>query len=326
MYSTGNWSLLRITQEMEKLGLIGTSGINHPLSKGMIYTLLNNPFYYGVMRIKGELYEHRYESIISKELYDKCQNVMKGYNKKPYQTVAKPYVFRGLIRCAECGCLITPETSKGHIYYHCTNYKKVHKKVSFLKEETLLEPIYKIFDKIQLTENQIDSLVKNLREISKNENKFNEKSLSILRKRYDAIRIRISNTLDLLVDHSISKEMFDEKLKEYKGIQVELEKEMSRHTCADENFYIMVNTVLHLAKNAGKIFKGSKVEEKRQILKLVLQNFELNKKELVFMVRKPFNTMLKFNESSAWLPFLNEFRTFDWEKIEKEIEILKLKV
>ncbi len=301
MYSTGNWSLLKITQEMEKLGLVGTSGINRPISKGMVYTLLNNPFYYGVMRIKGELYEHKYEPIMSKELYDKCQDVMNGYNKKPYQTVAKPYVFRGLIRCAKCGCLITPETSKGHIYYHCTNYKKVHEKVAFMKEEALLKPVYKIFNNIQLTEDQINGLVKDLKEMNKNENKFNEKTLSNLKNRYDKIKIRISNTFDLLADGNISKEMFNEKLKEYKGIQLELEKEMSSHVCVDEDFYVIVNTVLHLAKNAGKIFKSSKVDEKRQILKLVLQNFELNEKELVFMVREPFNTMLKFNESSAWL-------------------------
>ncbi len=301
MYSTGNHSLLKITQEMAKSGLTGTSGLNRPLSKGMIYNVLNNPFYYGVMKIKGELYEHKYQPIISEDLFDRCQDVMFGYHKKPYQPTAKPYILRGLIRCAECGCMITPETSKGHIYYHCTNYKKVHKKMLYIKEEDLLKPIYEVFDNIQLTEEQITKLLNDLRKMSKDENKFNEKSIANLRKEYDTIRTRISNTFDLLADDSITKEMFNDKLKEYKARQSELEMEMSKHTDADENFYTAVNTVLHLSKRAKEIFESSKVEEKKQILNFILQNLLLNDKKLVFTIREPFNTMVKFNESPIGL-------------------------
>jgi len=296
MYSSGNYSLLKITEEMKRLGLTGTSGVQQPLSKGMIYNVLNNPFYYGVMKIKNELYEHKYKPIISEDLFNKCQDVMFGYHKKPYQPIAKPYIFRGMIRCSECGCMITPETSKGHNYYHCTNYKRIHKKVPFIKEEDLLNPIYDIFKKIQLSDTDINKILNDLKILTQNENKFNESSINALRKEYDQLRIRISKSFDLLADGSITKTMFDEKLKEYKERQSAIETEMSMHTGADESFYLAVNNVLHLAKRAEEIFESSKVDEKRQLLIFLLQNLELKEKELVFMVREPFNTMLKFNE------------------------------
>ena len=48
----------------------------------------------------------------------------------------KSFIFRGLIKCADCGCTITPEKTKGHIYYSCTNYKGFHAKaLNSLRQE-----------------------------------------------------------------------------------------------------------------------------------------------------------------------------------------------
>lgn len=127
---------------MRKLGLKGTVE-GKPITTSMIYEILKNPFYYGMMKIKGQLYPHRYEPLISKELFDKVQDVMAGYHKKPFKYASKPFIFRGMIKCAECGCTITPEIKKGRlIYYSCTNYKGFHKKRVYVREEELLSPIY----------------------------------------------------------------------------------------------------------------------------------------------------------------------------------------
>jgi DNA invertase Pin-like site-specific DNA recombinase len=47
------------------------------LSKNIIYRIVNNSFYYGEMQVKGKLYIHKYDKIITKELFDKCQSIRK---------------------------------------------------------------------------------------------------------------------------------------------------------------------------------------------------------------------------------------------------------
>jgi hypothetical protein len=42
--------------------------------------------------------------------------------------------------------------------------------------------------------------------------------------------------------------MFNNKLKEYKEKQIEIEAEKARYTSADENFYLTANMTLNLAK------------------------------------------------------------------------------
>jgi len=114
-----------------------------------------------------------------------------------------------------------------------------------------------------------------LKKSNEAKNAFHKKSLVNLRNEYDKIEARINNAFDLVADGSITKDMFNKKLKEYKEKQAELNEEMQRYTNADENYYITANTVLNLAKKAHEIFQNSEVEEKRQLLNFLLQNLQL---------------------------------------------------
>jgi DNA invertase Pin-like site-specific DNA recombinase len=302
MYGTGNYSLLQITDEMKKLGLKGTANTDKPLTKSMIYSILKNPFYYGMMRIKDKTYPHKYQLLISKPLFDKCQEVMAGYHKKPFKYASKPFVLRGMIKCADCGCTITPETARGHTYYSCTNYRRIHNKRIYIREEDLLAPIYKVLKNIQLSDKKIREITEDLKKTHEAKNRFHEQSLTTLRKEYDKIENRISRMWDLrLDDGSITKDMFNEKLKEYKEKQAEIREEMERYDQADEKFYLTANAVLSLAQRAYEIFESSEVAEKRQLLNFLLQNIELKGKKLIYKLKTPFDTVLLANKCSSLL-------------------------
>ncbi len=305
MYASGNYSMRQIKEEMEKLGLRGTLG-NNPVSISMIEHILKNPFYYGMMRIKKGIFKglhsHKYQPLINKALFDKCQEVMFGYHKKPFKWASKPFILRGMMKCADCGCTITPETARGHVYYSCTNYKGYHKKRTYIREEDLMKPIYEVLKNIQLPKEKIQIITENLKKTHEAKNCFHKQSLAVLRKEYDQIENRISRMFDLMIDDkSITKEMFNKKLKEYKERQAEINEEMQRYDQADEKFYLTANTVLNLAKKAEQIFKNSEVVEKRQLLNFLLQNLKLQGKKLSFELKTPFDTVLQANKCSTLL-------------------------
>ena len=300
-YATGNASIRTLKKEMEKLGLKGTGKGNNPISYSMIHTILQNPFYYGAMRIKGKLYPHKYQPLISKALFDKCQQVRASYHKKPFKYAGKPFILRGMIKCADCGCTITPETTKGHIYYSCTNYRGYHKKRAYIREEELMKPIYEALKNIQLPDDRIKTITEDLKRTQEAKNRFHEQSLRVLRTEYDRIEKRISKAFDMTTDGCITTEMFDEKLKEYKEKQEEINEEIQRYTQADEKFYLTANTVLRLAQKALEIFEISEVDKKRQILNFLLQNCKLKDKNLSFELKTPFDTVLQANQCVAVL-------------------------
>ena len=77
---------------------------------------------------------------------------------------------------------------------------------------------------------------------------------------------------------------------------------MQEHSNADEKFNLTLVTVLGLAKNAGRLFKSSSVDEKRQLLNLVCSNLSLRDKNLYFIYKKPFGIFTKGFNCFKWLP------------------------
>lgn len=123
-YSTSSFSLSEIRLKVKET-------FNISFSKGNVDRILKNLFYCGTMVYNDTEYPHAYDRIISKELFDKVQEIKAGFHKKRFKYAGLPFLYRGLIRCAECGCSITPEkktkkSGRTYHYYHCTQYNGKH--------------------------------------------------------------------------------------------------------------------------------------------------------------------------------------------------------
>ncbi len=300
MYASGNASVKMIRNEIAELGL--TSSVGKPLSVSMIAHILNNPFYYGEMRSKGVLYPHKYEPLISKHLYNQCQMVLKGWHTKRTQYAAKPYIFRGLLPCANCGCLMSPETAKGKfIYYSCTNAKGICKRV-YVPEKVLLKPIQEVLERFQrLSQEVIDEVVNGMKKAGGDQAEFHRKAIAGMREEYDQIQAKLDRYLDLVADGLLSKQDYEKKVVAIKDRQQEINYKLEAYTKADETFYLTAGRVLSLAKRAKDIFDSSEPDEKRAFLNYLLQNPRVDGKKLIFSLRSPFNHILEFSDCSTGL-------------------------
>lgn len=89
---------------------------------------------------------------------------------------------------------------------------------------------------------------------------------------------------------------------------------MEKLQFADEEYYITSEYLLKLASNAGKLFESSEAHEKRLLLKMALQNLELDGKKVRFIYQKPFDEIANYASRSTLLAKWGAFRTFDLEK------------
>lgn len=96
-----------------------------PLSKSGFYKLLGSSFYYGLCQAKGGTltYKGTHPPLLSEKEFHLLQARL-GRSEKPRNQIHE-LVFKGLMRCGNCGCQITASRVKGHVYYHCTNARKV---------------------------------------------------------------------------------------------------------------------------------------------------------------------------------------------------------
>ena len=305
LYATGNYSTLTVRDKIYSEGL--KSSVGKALALSMVEHILSNTFYYGIAysRTKKISYPHKYQPLIAKDLFDRCQTVRKNWGKKPFQYGAKPYIFRGILRCARCGCSYSPETSKGKfIYYACTNARKnICNKRVYVPEKDLLKPIYELLETFNsIPQQTIDEVVDGLKKNSEAKKLYHHNAIGGLQTEYNTLQAKLDRLMDLLIDSSITKTDYDKKLKELKEKQYDVGIQLEDHTRADESYHITASTVLHLAKNALDLFKSSEVHEKRALLNYLLQNSVVDGKILSYDLRFPFNHILDLTKQPTGLP------------------------
>ena len=155
-YATGNYTLSALRKIIGDLGLTTHKG--KELSISNYQYILKNTLYHGLIYFGGEFYEGKHEPIVTKKLFDACQEVMTRKSKPQHGGGLKPFAYRGLIKCAECGCYITIETQKGHNYLRCTKRKGPCSQ-KYIREEVMTAMIQSELRKVSLSDAVADWLI-----------------------------------------------------------------------------------------------------------------------------------------------------------------------
>jgi site-specific DNA recombinase len=297
LYASTNHSMKTVLERVTKEGLKTREG--KKLTKSTVERILNESFYYGFFYSKKYTthYPHKYQPLISKELFDKCQRVKEARRKQPSKVDSKDFILKGLLTCSNCGCMVTPELKRkksGREYklYSCTNSKGICKR-RYVNEDALLEPIHAILERFEsITEQTQNLLVDELRKTSEAELKFHKAQVQRIQNEYNQYSERKNRLVDMFLDQSITKQDYDKKLQEISDYLQQLSIELEEHTNADHDYKTTVGTVISVARRAKQIFNSSETHEKRQFVNMLVQNPYLDDRKMVFELRKPFDLIL----------------------------------
>lgn len=100
----------------------------------------------------------------------------------------------------------------------------------------------------------------------------------------------------------ITDDVYDKFFQSFKDKITEVDTRLSMLQEAEDNYYFTAKYLLELANRAYDLFKSSEVEERRQLIKLVLQNVRVEEKNVRFDLVKPFNTISHYADRKLWLP------------------------
>lgn len=118
IYAEGDCSVSRLTKIAIEAGLTH-KGSETPLSRSAIHKLLKNKIYYGDFDWNGVTYTGKHEPIVSRQLWQKVQNVFSERDSSKTKRVKHDFTFSRLLKCGHCGCMMTGELKKGkYTYYH----------------------------------------------------------------------------------------------------------------------------------------------------------------------------------------------------------------
>ena len=123
-----------VGQELNRRGIttrhwISRQDISHggqPWNVAEIRKVLINPLYAGWIRHKSERYPGKHEALITQQMWDQVQVLLKSKSERRVQPISshrEDAVLSGLFRCGHCNCAMTPsytvKNRKRYFYYAC---------------------------------------------------------------------------------------------------------------------------------------------------------------------------------------------------------------
>ncbi len=306
LYASGTYSIKTLTKYINKrYGL--------KIAQSNVQVWLRNRFYIGYIydRKKDNYYPHNYEQLVDVDLFNEVQDMLDGQRTDRRRLDGSTdAAYRGLILCADCGCTYTPDFKtkrykSGKVshfkYYHCSNGKHQHDKITCIKEEDIDEAIRSLLKSLKLPEDKLEELRKELAEAHKQKvNLYNSERKDLVRRRKQ-LQERQKNAYDALMDRSITLEVYNENNRRYKDELMEIERKEKRLDGADSNYYDTVGTLLDIFERADQIFEAASAEDKKKLAGFLVSNLRVSNKIIELTPREPFRTLVSDVNHPLWL-------------------------
>ena len=308
-YGQGGMSFKELKILADNMGLKSNTSTPRLLAVSKIYDIICNPFYYGEMKIKGILYKHKYQPIISRELWKRCEAIRNGYNKTHTAYSEKPFLYRGLIRCAYTGKICTSEIKKEK-YTYITAYNKNGNRI-YIPEDDITEQIAYILSKIQIPDEILEEITSYLKKSKQVEVNYHKSEIKRLRQRLDLNQVRTQKLIDLYIDKQISQDAYNLKFEDLKSEKLEIENTITMHSVSDSKFNDTLISIFEASAKAHEIFvKSSDLHQKRKLLKSVFRTLEIKDFRTLeikdgsigFSLHFPFNELAKIGIYPEWRP------------------------
>ncbi len=310
LYGAGKFPLMELTDHMYERGLRNRHG--GPVTVNGISTILNNPFYVGVMRIKksGQDFSGNHEPLVSRDLFERVQALLQG--KTVDRVVQHSFLFSRLVRCASCHYSLIGERRKGHTYYRCHNrpFKSppVCPKTS-IKEEQLENAVRSIFEKLTLSDAEMDYFRDWIAEYRLHAGAKRDEEKRAATLQLEALRARKSRLTDLFLDGSIEQTTFDEKQKSLVWEESQLKQKVAKLDAGCDDALKEIENTVGLAKDASLLYKQANLGKKRELLRILLSDLTASGENISVELTIPFTLIVKSADTSCGGPYRGTCRT-----------------
>jgi site-specific DNA recombinase len=314
LYGTGQYSLYRLLGESHASGLRNRHGRNLTLTG--LSTILNNPFYAGLIRIRrtGELFAGNHQPLVAKSLFDRVQSILRG--KTVVRTVRHNFPFRKLVRCGSCGYTLIGELQKGHVYYRC---QRRSCGTTTVREENVMSAVAPSVAKLILDPEELAYIWGWIEDATANEDTRRQQAVHNARFELDQVRARLGRLTDALIDGALEKPLFDaRKATLLNDEQRILEKIRNLEAGTDSSLRRLAG-FLELIKNAPVAYENAEPDEKRNLVKNLFSNLKLIDKNVDVTLKPSVQMIVNRPKFSNGAPSRGLHRT--WKKLLEELRV-----
>ncbi len=296
-YAAGSESYETLAKFASKAGLTSKKG--RPLPKSAIEQILKHPAYCGIIRWNGIDSAGVHEPLVSKEIWQRVQDIREGRFNKNTGFGAQEFIYRGILRC-KCEKVMTGELKKGqYVYYHCTGQRTGLCDRPYVSESKITEAFSELLERISVPEEWYEGLENSLRKADADRLNSRAKKEHAARAEIQSLKSRLEKPYSDKLEGEITVEFFRETRKKWEAKITDLQLELAALDRAEPISIDETMQILELAKNAHISFKEANSEQKRELLNFVLSNSSWIDGKLVVNLNEWFDLMLNLIEMNG---------------------------
>lgn len=306
LYATARYSFETLGEELHRLGLRSHSG--NRVKRTGLSTILNNPFYMGLIRIRktNETFAGVHQPLVGKALFERVQQVLTG--KVNARTQRHAFMYRRILTCAACHYSLIGERQKGHVYYRCHG-KQCNS--TCVREEAVESAVVQFLRLLLFSREEKEYFKTRIPILRENWTHKHVEEIKSVKLRLDQIRDRMNRLTDAYLDQALDKTMFEERKKALLLEQKAAEETLTGLKGSRGRGLERLEKFLELAGNALLSHELALPEEKRELVQILTSNRRVDGKNLYLEPSLPFWEVAKRLENTSCPPERAIPRTWD---------------
>ncbi len=209
-FAKGNHGLVSLGEFLSEHGIFQSNGT--PLAKASVFRILRNKAYLGLTKHYDEYFPGSFTPILSSDLFEAVQKRLTERSKPRKTKVGHNFPFTGLLRCAECGSMITAQWATNRFgakyrYYRCSKKKGICAQ-EYLREDSLVFQLKEQLQKISLPDEWTDWMMKQTDEWDKEEKVSSGSQLGRIKENERETEQKLDELVSLYLDGDIPRENY----------------------------------------------------------------------------------------------------------------------
>jgi site-specific DNA recombinase len=292
-------------KEWEMTVVRGRKKIVRPIGFNTLYDIFHNSFYYGEYDWGGQTWQGLHEPMISREEYDRAQEIIGARGRPRKQTHENPYPC--LIQCGECGGSIVIDVKKKFVkrenrtkileYFRCGKQKKKQCTQKHCLRRELLDPqILGMVMAAELPQAFIDWALEKLKMTQEDKKKEREQELNRLQESHRVSEKKVNDFIDMRLENPtlFPADTFKRKLESLELDVKRCEAQVNNYgkvgrTWREE----FIDKLLFIEKAQEKFIKALDPKVRIGMLSELKESLELTDRELTFRLQEPFSTFMR---------------------------------
>jgi len=260
------------------------------LSRSGLYKIFKNPFYYGLIERKEGVFQGKHTPLVTEGEFRRAQQIMWRKGKpKPH---THQFAFTGLMRCGECGSMITAEEKinrfgSHYTYYRCTKknrYLKCSQK--YIEVRELEKQMLGYLEKAYIPATFLKEGLEYLEREEQKERNQDKHANASLEKAYSMCTTKLANLTQMKLSELLSDEEFMQEKKKLLEEKMSLESQLQGNQ--DVFSFNATRNDLERAHSAKDEFLVGSLRAKREVIESIGSNPRVTDKTFSIELKKPF--------------------------------------